>query len=143
MFKKILLIALILFGFISFPYRASAQTYYPSRAVRVVTLSPEKGEQRNFYPVWGEKVEIKNEVNGDIFVAGGEVVIDGIVNGDLLAAAGSIIINGEINNRGTNIRRPDPTNPQRLIPLTKGRILLQAEGAEISYRKIEIKPLTD
>ena len=52
------------------------------------------------------------------------------------------IVNGTVNNRCTNIRRPDPNNPQRLIPLAKGRILLQAEGAEVFYRKIEIKLLS-
>ena len=56
-------------------------------------------------------------------------------------ASAVYIINGEINNRCTDIRRPDPASPQRLIPLTKGRILLQAEGAEIFYRNIEMKPL--
>ena len=30
-----------------------------------------------------------------------------------------------------------------MIPLTKGKILLQAEGAEILYRNIEIKHLSE
>jgi hypothetical protein len=51
------------------------------------------------------------------------------------------IVNGVVNNRGTNLRQTDPNNPSSSIPLTSGRILLQAEGAEIFYRNIEIKPL--
>ncbi len=44
------------------------------------------------------------------------------------------IVNGVVVNRSFNI-----TLDGR--PLTSGRILLQAEGAEISYRNVEIKPL--
>lgn len=53
------------------------------------------------------------------------------------------MVNGQVNNRCTNICRPDPNNPQRMIPLTKGKILLQAEGAEVFYRNIEIKLLPE
>jgi len=51
------------------------------------------------------------------------------------------IINGRVNNRCTNISRPDTEDKSRLIPLAEGKILLQAEGAEIFYRNVEIKPL--
>jgi len=54
-------------------------------------------------------------------------------------------VNGKLNNRGIDPTRPDPTRPdprdaKRQVPLTKGRILFQAEGAEVFYRRIEIKP---
>jgi hypothetical protein len=49
------------------------------------------------------------------------------------------LVNGEINNAWTNLRQPDPANPGRYLPLTKGKILLQAEGAEVLYRNIEIR----
>jgi hypothetical protein len=62
-----------------------------------------------------------------------EVVVDG--------PNSTYIVNGQIVNRCMNIRRPDPKDPQRLVPLTKGRILLQAEWAEVLYRNIEIKLL--
>jgi hypothetical protein len=52
------------------------------------------------------------------------------------------MINGKVNNRCTKMSRPDPENPDKLIPLIKGRIALQAEGAEIFIRNIEIKILT-
>lgn len=51
------------------------------------------------------------------------------------------IVNGVVNNRGTKIRQPDPNNPALRTPLRRGRILFQAEGAEVFYRNIEIKPL--
>jgi hypothetical protein len=51
------------------------------------------------------------------------------------------IINGTVVNQCTRICQPDPKNSDTLIPLTKGKILLQAEGAEVFYRNVEIKPL--
>jgi hypothetical protein len=51
------------------------------------------------------------------------------------------VVNGQVNNRWMDLLQPDPANPDRYVPLTRGRILLQAEGAEISYRNIEIREL--
>ena len=51
------------------------------------------------------------------------------------------VVNGQVNNRWTNLLQPDPADPARYLPLTRGKILLQAEGAEISYRNIEIREL--
>jgi len=52
------------------------------------------------------------------------------------------IVNGEVNNQLTGARAPDPSNPGQLISIRKGKILLQAEGAEVWYRNIEVQPLT-
>ncbi|MFO0888729.1 MAG: DUF1080 domain-containing protein [Isosphaeraceae bacterium] len=38
------------------------------------------------------------------------------------------LVNGEVNNDWTDLRQPDPKSPGRYIPLTRGRLLLQAEG---------------
>jgi hypothetical protein len=65
--------------------------------------------------------------------------VDVIVDGD----RGVFLVNGKVNNRCTNMCRPDPNNPQRMIPLTQGKILLQAEGSEVSYRNIAIKELSE
>ncbi len=46
-------------------------------------------------------------------------------------------INGVVNNRAYSLYSPDGS------PLTSGRILFQAEGAEIFYRNIEIRKLAD
>ena len=51
------------------------------------------------------------------------------------------VVNGYVNNRGTAFMRPDPDHPGKMIPLNEGRILFQAEGAEVFYRNIEIKSL--
>ena len=51
------------------------------------------------------------------------------------------IINGKVNMRLSNIKAPDPANPAQMISVQKGKILLQAEGAEVFYRKIEVQPI--
>lgn len=51
------------------------------------------------------------------------------------------IINGKIANYGWDLRQPDPNDPTRYIPLNKGHLLLQAEGAEVYYRNVQVKPL--
>jgi hypothetical protein len=48
------------------------------------------------------------------------------------------IINGKVNNALTNAKAPDPANPAQMISVKKGKILLQAEGAEVWYRKVEV-----
>ena len=40
-----------------------------------------------------------------------------------------------------HVMQPDPNDPNKLIPLNAGRIAFQAEGVEVFYRNIEIKPL--
>lgn len=63
--------------------------------------------------------------------------VEVVVEGDRMTH----IINGKVNARAWNIQQPDPNNPGRLLPLTRGRIALQAEGAEVFYRNIRIRPL--
>jgi hypothetical protein len=65
--------------------------------------------------------------------------VDVIVDGDRAV----YLVNGKVVNRCTKMCRPDPNDPQHTVPLTRGRILLQAEGAEVLYRNIEIKDLSD
>lgn len=65
--------------------------------------------------------------------------VEVIVDGDRAVH----LVNGQINNRCTKMCRPDPNSPLSTIPLTQGRVLLQAEGAEIQYRNIEIRGLSD
>jgi type 1 glutamine amidotransferase len=62
---------------------------------------------------------------------------------EVIVAADTVVhlVNGVANNRATRIRQPDPSNPSRFISLSRGRILFQAEGAEVFYRNIELKPL--
>jgi hypothetical protein len=51
------------------------------------------------------------------------------------------IINGHIVNRLINSRKRDGDG-DGVAPLTKGRIQLQSEGAEVFYRAIEIRPVS-
>lgn len=54
------------------------------------------------------------------------------------------IVNGVVTFRSTARKQPHPDfpdDPAMDIPLTKGRLVLQQEGAEIFYRNVEIKEL--
>ncbi len=53
------------------------------------------------------------------------------------------VLNGHVVNRGKNIRFTDPADPIPALPLTRGRIALEIEAAEIDFRKVEIKSLGD
>ncbi|MBR9999924.1 MAG: DUF1080 domain-containing protein [Cyclobacteriaceae bacterium] len=50
------------------------------------------------------------------------------------------VINGEINMHAYNLRYQENG---REVPLTRGKIQLQSEGAEIFYRNIQITPITE
>lgn len=65
-----------------------------------------------------------------------EVIVDG--------QSSEFIVNGQTTFRSTARRQPHPDfpdDPAMDIPLTKGRLLLQQEGAEIYYRNLEIDEL--
>ena len=51
------------------------------------------------------------------------------------------LVNGRIVNILTNIQQPDTANAGQFLPLTKGKIGIEIEFAEIWYRRIEVKPL--
>jgi hypothetical protein len=63
-------------------------------------------------------------------------VVEVVCNGDTSAH----IVNGHVVNVLTNGRKREGDNA---VPLTKGKIQLQSEGAEVFYRKIEVRPLTE
>lgn len=62
--------------------------------------------------------------------------IELIVRGD----SATYVINGHVANRVTRLKFWDEATASWL-PLTKGKILLQAEGAEVFYRNVTIAPL--
>ena len=41
----------------------------------------------------------------------------------------------------SGFEQPDPQNPGQFIPLTRGKIAIEIEYAEIWYRRLEIKSL--
>lgn len=51
------------------------------------------------------------------------------------------ILNGHVVNRGEKVRFTDPEKPGSTGPVTKGRIALEIEAAEIYFRKVEIREL--
>jgi hypothetical protein len=53
----------------------------------------------------------------------------------------SHIVNGRTVNVATGIQQPDPQNPGMFIPLTRGKIAIEIEFAEIWFRKIEVRSL--
>lgn len=57
-----------------------------------------------------------------------------IVNGD----EAIYVLNGKVNNRCHSMKAGDKEHPGKLTPLDHGRILFQAEYAEVLYRNIEI-----
>ncbi len=52
--------------------------------------------------------------------------------------SGEFVVNGHVNNRFTNLEQ---MKDGQWVPLGKGKILFQAEGAEVFFRNVEIKPL--
>jgi hypothetical protein len=75
--------------------------------------------------------------SGDFENRDGWNTVEVIIQGDRTTH----LVNGRIVNRAQNIQQPDAGNPSRMIPLRSGRILLEAEGSEIWFRDIRIKPL--
>jgi hypothetical protein len=50
-------------------------------------------------------------------------------------------VNGRTVNVATNLQQPDPQNPGKFIPLTRGKNTIEIEYAEIWFRRIEVKSL--
>ncbi|MFO0949846.1 MAG: DUF1080 domain-containing protein [Isosphaeraceae bacterium] len=63
-----------------------------------------------------------------------------VVKGDTVTH----ILNGRVVNRGEKVRLVDPQKPaEPAKPVTKGRIALEIEAAEVEFRDVEIKSLDD
>ena len=62
-------------------------------------------------------------------------VVEAVVTG----GSATHIVNGKVVNRCTDIQQPG--TGESWVPLTAGRVALQAEGAEVFFRNIEIKPV--
>ncbi|MDB5350660.1 MAG: hypothetical protein JWN86_1907 [Planctomycetota bacterium] len=75
----------------------------------------------------------------------GEFEVDGWNTGEIIARGDTTthILNGHVVNHGRNIRVVDPSDPKSAKPITKGRIALEIEAAEMDFRKVEIRMLND
>jgi hypothetical protein len=62
-----------------------------------------------------------------------EVILDGDQSTHLL--------NGRVVNRFADIKQLDPRDSRRLVAVKSVRILLQAEGAEVWFPNVQVKPL--
>jgi hypothetical protein len=62
--------------------------------------------------------------------------VDVVVRGDQAV----YLINGQVGMRLANMKKWDG---QRWVRLDRGKILFQAEYADISYRDIKIRPVTE
>lgn len=73
----------------------------------------------------------------------GEVEIDGWNTAEVIARGDSTtqILNGKVVNQGRRIRLVDPKEPAKSAPVTRGRIALEIEAAEIYFRNVEIRTL--
>jgi hypothetical protein len=127
------------------------------------------GEDR-VWPTFVE-CQIQETDTGDLWILGGSVVTEGrgpgrrkpntqssgrfFKDGDFEDRTGwntvevilqgnraTHLVNGRIVNGGYDIKRPDPENANQLVSLDRGRIALQAEGAEIWYRSVKVRPLS-
>jgi len=52
------------------------------------------------------------------------------------------VLNGKVVNKGTNVRFVDPEKPDaKVVPISRGRIALEIEAAEMWFRNVEIRRL--
>ena len=75
--------------------------------------------------------------SGDFEDRAGWNTVEIILDGD----QSTHLVNGRIVNFARDIKRPDPKNPVHMIPLKSGHILLEAEGSEVWFRNVKVKPI--
>ena len=76
-------------------------------------------------------------------LAGGYEV-DGWNTAEVIAKGDTVthILNGRVVNRGVNVRLVDPDKPgEPAKPVTRGRIAIEIEAAEVDFRDVEIRDL--
>jgi len=73
----------------------------------------------------------------------GDFEIDGWNTVEVIARGDTTVhlLNGNVVNQGRGIRFADPKKPGSAQPVTKGRIALEIEAAEIYFRKVELRDL--
>ena len=84
----------------------------------------------------GRGIAYQKRLPGDIEVDGWNTV-EIIARGDTTTH----ILNGQVVNQGRNIRFDDPEHPGAPRPVTRGRIALEIEAAELYFRDVELRTL--
>jgi hypothetical protein len=75
--------------------------------------------------------------SGDFEERGNWNTVEVILDGDKITH----LVNGRIVMKAWDLKQPDPQDATKSIPLDHGRVILQAEGAEIWFRNVRMKPL--
>jgi hypothetical protein len=99
-------------------------------------LPPEQGGQPRV--LGGKGIAYQQRLPGDFEVDGWNTA-EVIARGDTTTH----VLNGHIVNRGKNVRLSDPDKPGPTRPVTKGRIALEIEAAEIYFRNVELRRLDE
>jgi hypothetical protein len=99
---------------------------------------------------------LPGEQGGESYVLGGKGIAylrhlageferDGWNTAEILARGDTVthILNGRVVSKGTGVRLVDPDKPGPPPPVTRGRIALEIEAAEIYFRNVEIRPLDE
>ena len=104
-------------------------------AEQTVYLPPESGGEPRV--LGGKGIGYQRRLIGP-FERDGWNTAEIIARGDTVAH----ILNGTTVNRGVRVRLVDPEKPGESKPITRGRIALEIEAAEIYFRNVRIRPLT-
>jgi Domain of Unknown Function (DUF1080) len=99
---------------------------------------------------------LEGEQGGEPYVLGGKGIAylkhlageferDGWNTSEIIARgdATTHILNGRVVSKGTGVRLVDPEKPGAPRPITRGRIALEIEAAELYYRNVEIRMLEE
>ncbi len=95
------------------------------------------------YPMYVLSGPLKTQTHGRIIKFGdfedrnGWNTVEAILDGDRITH----LVNGRAVMRAWDIQQTSLDNPSLSVPATGGRIMLQAEGAEIWFRNVQMKPL--
>jgi hypothetical protein len=85
----------------------------------------------------GSGIAYQKHLAGD-FERDGWNTVEVIAKGD----TATHVLNGRVVNRGEKVRLvKDPKDPSKTRPVTRGRIALEIEAAEVFFRDVEIKSL--
>jgi hypothetical protein len=96
------------------------------------------GQRRTGSAAGQTSLEIRRILkSGDFENRGGWNTVEAVLDGDRVIH----LVNGRIVFTGNHVMRQDENDPEKWTSLTSGKICLEAEGAEVWYRNIEVKEI--
>lgn len=97
---------------------------------------------------------LEGEQGGAAYVLGGQGIAylkhlageherDGWNTAEIIARGDTVthVLNGRVMSKGTGVRLVDPDKPGAPRSVTRGRIALEIEAAELYFRNVELRPL--